>query len=371
MRLAAQMAAEYINGNGGIKSMGGARIELVYGDTQSNADVAKTEAERLVNSGVVMLQGAFHSGHTAAIVPIAQQRQIPLMIDLGSSAAITANVAQSVREGKQKLQYVYRVCPSSNVYAASTVKHMAELFADAGVSVKRCAMLLSNDLLAQSTGTRLKTEIAKANAGFSIVDSIDYPENAVDLSTEISRIKAMKPDVIIPIVRPATASIMLQELYRQRVDYMGIIASASSGLYEPYQINALKNLIEFVMNDLPWPNFRRPRMDQISAEYSKRANGLAFDLNSGFAYETQLVIADVLERAKTTDPVGLVEAIKKTEFHGSISINNGPIRFDENGDNAAGGTAMLQILRGKTQVVWPKDAAETEYVFPSTKQRRP
>ena len=70
-RLAAQIAVDQINGAGGIKSMGDAKFEILLGDTQTKADVARAEAERLVNAGAHVLVGTFNSSDTAAIVPVA------------------------------------------------------------------------------------------------------------------------------------------------------------------------------------------------------------------------------------------------------------------------------------------------------------
>src|SRR6267143_7122829 len=62
-RLGAQMAAEAINAAGGIRSQGGARLELLLADSQTMPDVARAEADRLISSGAQMLTGAFHSAH--------------------------------------------------------------------------------------------------------------------------------------------------------------------------------------------------------------------------------------------------------------------------------------------------------------------
>src|SRR6185436_13600864 len=67
-RIGAQMAADAINGAGGIKALGGAKLELVLGDTQTKPDVGRSEAERVVNQGAQMLMGSFDSGSTAAMV---------------------------------------------------------------------------------------------------------------------------------------------------------------------------------------------------------------------------------------------------------------------------------------------------------------
>src|SRR6266478_10005502 len=96
-RLGAQMAADAVNAAGGVKAMGGARLEILPGDSQSQPDVARTEAERLINAGAVILTGAFHSQHTAAIVPVAQQKRVPFLIDISAADPITLNVAKSVK----------------------------------------------------------------------------------------------------------------------------------------------------------------------------------------------------------------------------------------------------------------------------------
>ena len=111
-RLGAQMATEAINAAGGIKALGGARLELLLGDTQTKPEVGRTEAERVISQGAQMLLGSFDSGSTAAMVPVAQQRHIPFLVDIAAADPITANVAKAVKDGQQKVQYVYRNFPT-------------------------------------------------------------------------------------------------------------------------------------------------------------------------------------------------------------------------------------------------------------------
>jgi branched-chain amino acid transport system substrate-binding protein len=115
-RLGAQMAAEAINATGGIRSQGGARLELLLADSQTKAAVARAEADRLLSSGAQMLTGGFHSAHVAGIAPLAQQRRVPYVVGIRAEDAVTANVAKSLREGQQKAQYVYRVFPGSATF---------------------------------------------------------------------------------------------------------------------------------------------------------------------------------------------------------------------------------------------------------------
>jgi hypothetical protein len=87
------------------------KLELLLGDTQSKPDIGRAEAERVVNQGAQLLMGSFDSGSTAPMVPAAQQRHVPFMMDIAAADPITTNVAKAVKDGQQKVQYVYRNFP--------------------------------------------------------------------------------------------------------------------------------------------------------------------------------------------------------------------------------------------------------------------
>jgi branched-chain amino acid transport system substrate-binding protein len=367
-RAGAQLGADEINAAGGIKALGGARLELLLGDTQSKPDVARPEAERLVNAGALLLMGAFSSGDSAAIVPVAQQRQIPFLIDVSAADPITANVAKSVKEGQQKVQYVYRNFPTGSMFGQRAVQFMGEIFKEAGIAPKRVVLMYANDLFGQVQARSFQAAHKAASPAWDIVEVIPWPEPPADLSTEVSKLKAAKPDIIAPITRPASALLLLPEIARQRVDAMGIIGPGSPGLYEVGQIEKLKEDLEHVMDNVPWPNFKNPRTRRVAEDYAKRTGGKTLATDSVFSYDTIHVLADVLERAKSTKPDAVVDAIKQTRFAGNLAVSVGPVVFNELGDNPNASTAMIQILGQKPAVVWPKDSAEQKFVLPRPKR---
>ncbi len=367
-RLGAQMAVDAINASGGIKSMGHARIDLAIADSETKADVARSEADRLINDGARVLTGAFHSAHVAAIATLAQQRRVPYLIDISGADAPTANVARSIREGQQKVQYVYRNFPGSVTFGRNAIRYMTEMFHEAGVSPKRVVVMYSNDLFGKTQTDSFVAAHRAASPAFDIVEVIPYPETASDLSTEVARAKAARPDVIAPFTRPLTAILLIEELAKQRVELMGVMSPGAPGLYEAGQIRQLGALLEYVMDAAPWPNYRSPAVQKIAADFARRSNGRNFDASGAFTYEALLVIADVLERAASTDPDAVVAAIRKTSFAGGITVSNGPVVFNETGDNPNASTAMIQILGQKPRVVWPREAAEQRFVFPRPKR---
>ena len=363
-RLGAQMAAEAINAAGGIKSLGGMKLELLVGDTQTKPDVGRAEAERVVNQGAQMLVGSFDSGSTAAMVPVAQQRRIPFLVDIAAADPITANVAKSVKEGQQKVQYVYRNFPTGSQFGRKAVQYFTEIFKAAGVSPKRVVLMYCNDLFGQNQARGFQAAQKAAKAPWEIVDVIPWPEPPSDLSTEVSRAKAARPDVISPITRPASAQLLLPEIRKQRVEILGIVGPGSPGLYEAGQLAALKEDLEYVLTSVPWANFKNRKTVAVADEYRKRSGGKTFDTNSGYSYDAMLVIADVLERARSTDPDAIVGALKQTNFTGGLMQYGGPIVFNELGDNPNAIPTMIQILGQKPVAVWPREAAVQKFVFP-------
>ena len=366
-RLGAQMAVDAINAAGGIKSLGGAKLELILGDTQTKPDVGRTEAERVINQGAQMLMGSFDSGSTAAMVPVVQQRRVPFLVDIAAADPITANVAKAVKDGQQKVQYVYRNFPTGSSFGKKAVQYFGEVFKEAGVSPKRVVLMYCNDLFGQNNAKGFQAAHAAAKPSWEIVDVIPWPEPPQDLSTEVSRAKAAKPDIIAPITRPASAQLLLPEIRKQRIEIMGIVGPGSPGLYEAGQLAVLKQDLEYVMASTPWANFKNPKTAAVADEYQKRSGGKTFDTNSGYSYDGILLIADVLERAKSTDPDAIVGALKASNYTGGLMQYGGPIVFNEIGDNPNAITTMIQILGGKPVAVWPKEAALQKFVFPRPK----
>ena len=367
-RLGAQMAADAINAAGGIKSKGGIKLELLVGDTQTKPENGRVEAERVVQQGAQMLLGSFDSGSTNAMVSVAQQRRVPFFVDIAAADPITANVAKAVREGQQKVQYVYRNFPTGSSFGRRAVQYFTEIFREAGVSPKRVVLMHANDLFGTNQARGFKAAWEAAKPSWEIVEVIPWPEPPSDLSTEVSRAKALKPDIIAPITRPASAQLLLPEIRKQRVEIMGIVGPGSPGLYEAGQLAALKEDLEYVLTSVPWPNFKNPRTAPVAEEYRKRTNGKTFDTNSGYSYDGMFVIADILERAaKLDDPDAIVDAMKKTRYTGGLMQYGGPIVFNELGDNPNAIPTMIQILGNRPVAVWPKDAALQKFVFPRPK----
>jgi branched-chain amino acid transport system substrate-binding protein len=87
-RLGAEIALNEINAAGGIKSMGGARLQMVFGDARSNPEGGTSEVERMQGEGVAAIVGGFASPIVLASSQAASRYDIPYICDVGVSDQI-------------------------------------------------------------------------------------------------------------------------------------------------------------------------------------------------------------------------------------------------------------------------------------------
>lgn len=353
-----KLAADEINAKGGIKSLGGAKLKLLLGDHEAKEEVARTVAERQIKEGAVCLIGPFLSGPAMTIATLAEQRNIPFVIDVAAMDAITAKGYKNV----------FRCFAKTEYFMTSLGRYLDQIIKDKKVTFKRIAVTNAGDAFGRSQGAAFVKFVKDQKLPYEIVEHVEYPLGVKDLSAEVTKIKASKPEVLFPVARPGDAKLLIRELYKQRVELLGIISPGSSGWYEPEFIKDMEKLAYYVMDNVPWVNPKSPKFQDANNRFEKLYPGKYLDTNSGYAYLGVLVIADALERAKSTDPAALREALRKTNFKDNPMVG-GPVVFDEKGDNINATAAMVQVLPDpnlddRVKVVLPKEAAQAPYVFP-------
>ncbi|MDP2968940.1 MAG: ABC transporter substrate-binding protein [Deltaproteobacteria bacterium] len=357
MRRGNQMAVDDINAKGGIKSMGGAKLKLLLADTEAKEEVARSEAEKVIKEGAVCLVGPFLSGNAMTIATLCEQRGVPFVMDVAAADDIT-------RKG---FKFTFRVFPTTTKFADSMLFYMDQIMKEKKISKIRGVVTNTGDLFGRVQGATFIKALKDKKFPIEVLGHIEYPLGIQDLSAEISKVKALKPDVLFPVARPGDARLMIRELYKQRVELQGIISPGSPGWYEPEFIRDMKALGDYVMDNVPWVNPAGKMYKEGNARFAQKYPGKYLDTNSGYAYLGVMVIADALERAKSTKADDIVAALKKTYLKQDLMVGLA-VSFDERGDNVNADTAMIQILGGSIKVVLPDKAAETKYVHPMPKQ---
>ncbi|HEX7053516.1 MAG TPA: ABC transporter substrate-binding protein [Burkholderiales bacterium] len=343
---------------GVIKELLGVDVELMNADFESNVDTARTRAERLIQEGANVLVGAFDSGASAAIAQVAEQRGVPLVINIAAAPQIT----------EQGYKFVFRNFQTAVDIVRNGLDLIGELF-QATHTVPRTAVYMHvNDTFGQAMTKGISAMLPRrTQLPFKIVDTIGYDPAARDLSVEVSKAKAANADFLLLVCRLNDAILLRREMVKQRWNPMGIISPGSPGMYEEQYFKTLGKLSEYSISNVPWynPNSRLTRIVERAFKKQNPKDNLVFHgLNAGFTFEAILIAADAFKRAKSTDPKTLADAIRKTHITEKMSLG-GPIKFNAKGQVEGIGSACVQNLKMLPTVVLPKEAATAKPVFPA------
>ncbi|HEX5476300.1 MAG TPA: ABC transporter substrate-binding protein [Burkholderiales bacterium] len=343
---------------GVIRDMLGVDIELMNADTETNVNTARTRAERLIQEGANVLVGAFDSGQTSAIAQVAEQRGVPLVINIAAAPQIT----------EQGYKYVFRNFQTARDIVKNGLDLIGELF-QATHTVPRTAVYMHvNDTFGQAMTHGIEATLPhRTQLPFKIVDTIAYDPAAKDLTVEVSKAKASKADFLLLVCRLNDAILLRREMVKQRWNPMGVISPGSPGMYEEQYFKALGKYSEYSISNVPWYNPKAPLTKVVEKAFLKQnpKDKLVFHgLNAGFTFEAILVAADAFKRAGTAEPKALTEAIRHTNITSKMTLG-GPIKFNAKGQVEGIGSACVQNLHLLPTVVLPKDAATAKPVFPA------
>ncbi len=200
----------------------GYTVELMNADTESKADVARTQAEKLIRDGAQMLVGAFESGGTMAIAQVCEQQGVPFVINIGADPQITEqgfkftfrNFPTSPMLGMSGLWSLQRALPGDRRHAEDRRAHACQRYL--------------RHVHAESGHRRLAPKLLP----FKIIEVVAYDPQARDLSIEVAKAKAAKADLHMVVTRHNDAILMVREMVKQRYEPMGIISPGSPGMYE-------------------------------------------------------------------------------------------------------------------------------------------
>jgi len=181
-----KLAVEEINAAGGIKSMDGAKLTLVEADSQGKPDVAISEVERLCQQDQVSaILGTYQSSVALPATQAAERQQTTMLI--------TTAVADDVTDKGYK--YIFRICPKASWYAKDQIDFCQALPELGGPTIETVALLHEDTDFGQSTS---KGQIQYAEeAGLDVVANIAYPASSAVLTTQVSKIKAANPDIVL------------------------------------------------------------------------------------------------------------------------------------------------------------------------------
>jgi branched-chain amino acid transport system substrate-binding protein len=342
-----------------IKQVLGVDIEIMSADTESNADTARTRAERLIQEGAHALVGAFDSGHTAAVAQVAEQRGIPHIINIAAAPQIT----------EQGYKFVFRNFPTAIDLTRNGLGLMGEIFRTTNTVPRSAVFMHVNDTFGQAMAKGIGATLPRLDfLPFKVLDTIAYDPAAKDLTVEVSKARATNADFLMLVCRLNDAIILRREMAKQRWNPMGIISPGSPGLYEEQYNKALGPLAEYAICNTVWFNPKSEMTKTVGNAFRKQNPKDMLDFhgtNVGYTYDAIMIAADAFRRAKSTDPKALADAIRQTNIPVANRMSlGGPIKFNPKGQVEGNLSAAIQNLKGKPTVTLPAEFAEAKVIFP-------
>ena len=343
---------------GPLREMFGVDIELMNADTETNVEVARSRAEKLINDGAQLLVGPFDSGAAAAIAQVAEQRKVPFVINIAAAPQIT----------EQGYKYTFRNFPTAVDLIRNGLALFRDLFQETKTAPRTAVFMHVNDTFGQSMARGIGGILPRLDfLPFKVVDTISYDPAARDLSVEVAKAKATNADFIMLVSRLNDAILLVRELVKQRWSPQGIMSPGSPGMYEAQFFKALGNKYsDYCISNVPWYNPKAALTQRVEAAFKKQfpKENLQFHaLNVGFTFEALMIAADAFKRAGSTDGTALANAIRQTSIAERMMIG-GPISFDAKGQNTQIASACIQNRDGLPVVVLPKSASVKPPVFP-------
>ena len=347
-RLGALMAIEDINKAGGIKSLGGAKIEAVLGDAQSSPQAGTAEIEKMNEAGVSAVVGAFASAICLATTQAAAKYNLPHVVDVG--------VADQIVE--RGLKNTFRFGPGYKKCAEVAVANLHVLNTAAGKPARSVMIIHEESLFGTGTANLLSKELP--GYGYDVKEVIKHANPTRDFNNIALRIKQVNPDIVIPANYYNEYALLVRTMQQQKITPKAIY-SVLGGAASSYKF--VKEFPEAANGIIDCNHWFNPR-DKRSMELKKRveAQGQFFSYEVFMTYTAMTLLADAIERAKSTDRAAIIDALSKSTFSNHI-MPYGATQF-VNGQNMGAQPLMTQVVKGDIKVIVPRDYREVEPVFP-------
>ena len=316
----AKIAEEEINARGGVM---GRPIQVIFEDGQCKPADSVNAAEKLiVKDKVPAIAGAFCSGATAAVIPVIERHKIPFVSGVSSNPALTV----------ERKDFFFRACPHEGMYAPSMSKLMVDK-----MKTKNLAFLAVNDDWGRGTTKTFTEGVEKAGGKVVTIEYFEHGET--NFAPLLTKIKGLAQDGVFVVAETQDGAMLMRQYkemgVKSQVFGVGSLATdtfaklagpASEGIYvmAPYV-----------------PSVPGKRNEDFIKKYRARAKEDP-DKYSLAGYDVVYIIAQAIERAKSTDPAKIREALEKTAYEGVVS------KYDfDNLHQAHTDLFLVQMKKGK------------------------
>ena len=347
-RLGALLAIEDINNAGGIKSLGGAKLEAVLADAQSKPEVGVAEIERLNSAGVSAVVGAYASAICLATTQAAAKYDLPHVVDIGVADSI-------VQRG---LKNTFRFGPGYKTVADLAVENLNSLNTAAGKPIKSALIIHEESLF--GTGTAGLLSKALPGMGIEVREVIKHANPTRDFNNIALRIKAMQPDIVIPANYYNEYALLVRTMQQQRIVPKAIYSVLGGAASQYKFVQEFPEASNGIIDCNHWFNPKDPRAQALRKRVE--AQGKFFNYEVFLTYTAMMYLADAIENAKSRDRGAITQALANSTYSDHI-MPYGQTKVVD-GQNMGARPLMTQVLDGDIKVILPTDYREATPLFP-------
>lgn len=342
-----ELVADQINAAGGIKALGGAKINLVIADSTSTPTTAATVGQRLIaQNDVVAILGAYASSLTLALSEATERRGIPLMT-MSFSDQITG----------RGFKNVFQVISKASTLGAAQLKGTAEIAEKAGEKLKTIAIMYEDTAYGSSQATGLRNT-AKA-LGIDVAMDEAYPLGITDVTPLINKLRSVNAQAAFPASYLNDGLQIIRSMRQQDIK-MPVIGGAGGYVIPDFK-KALGEYAENVMSIAPGNYDQDPSL----ADAFKKRYGY-FMVHEALEHAVCLdVLAKALEKTGKADPNAVREVLHGTRFEGGWcnAMTGKAVQFDETGLNTLAKPLMVQWRGDNLVTVWPDEFARGKAIW--------
>ena len=295
----AKIAADEINETGGVL---GKKIQLMIEDNKSNPTEAANATEKLiVRDKVSVLMGAWSSTYTLAAMPKLMEYKVPMVVETSSSSKITT----------QGNPYVFRISPTSAMEAATFARHVKPL------NIRKVDFLVVNNDWGLGAAHAYQDMLKENGVAIGKLETMDA--SAQDISSQLASIKASDSDTLMITTGPEQMTLLLKQAQALGLKRQIITSGGTVPDQLIQQAGTAANDTLHSMMFLPWFPDTSPNpaaAKAFIAEWNKRKLDPTGMPEGSRGYDAIYTIAAAIEKAGSTEPAKILDALWQTEIVG-------------------------------------------------------
>jgi branched-chain amino acid transport system substrate-binding protein len=351
-----EFAAKKINDAGGVKIGDKCyHLKITYYDDESTPARAAQLVERLISQDQVkFVLGPYSSPMTKAILPVTEKYKTPVVQAEAASRSLFT----------QGYKYHFGIIATSEKYLTPVVDMAADFAKKAGKAASdvKVAMIFQDDSFSLDVRQGVVDLVAKYKMKTVIDDRM--PKDLNDLSTFFTKVKALKPDVLLISGHEKGAATAARQMGERGTDVplIGVTHCESAKI-----VTDFPKIAEGLVCPTQWDETMKASdpMFGTATNYDKEMKA-AYPQYKVVPYQTAQASAavyvwkDALQRAQSLDQEKVRAALIKTD----LPTFYGHVRFADDGSNPGKTIVMRQIQAGKYIVVAPPAVAAGKVVYP-------